>query len=112
MTEKELDDIFCQRLKSCISGCKLPEEFTGKLKASVRRSRRSMRLCIVLTTTFAVILSVALTGLMHSPSQDDDTKCALVAKCDNKTPEKVSCWMLLGFFRDCFKRNRNGRRKK
>lgn len=111
MTEHELDAILCKRLKSCIAGCELPEGFAGRLKASVRRSKRTFKLYIVLAAALTAVLGMTFSSLARSPSPDIPEKCAIIAERNKKTTEKVSGWMLLGFLRDCFKRNRNGKRK-
>jgi hypothetical protein len=111
MTENELDALLSAKLKSCVSGRGLPEGFAGKLKASVRRSKRTLKLCIVLAAALTAVLGITLSSLARSPSPDIPEKCVIIAERNKKTTEKVSGWMLLGFLRDCFKRNRNGKRK-
>jgi hypothetical protein len=38
-------------------------------------------------------------------------EAVLVTAHENTTKEKVSPWMLIGFFRECFKRSRTNKRK-
>ena len=54
------------------------------------------------------LITISKDGLVEP---DIHEKCAIIADRTKKPAEKVSGWMLLGFFRDCFKRNRNGKRK-
>jgi hypothetical protein len=111
MTDKELDSLLSARLKSCVSGCWLPDGFAGRLKASARRSKRLPRLCIVFAAALTAVLGMTFGSLARSQSPDAAEKCSIVAERNKEPAEKVSGWMLLGFFRDCFKRNRNGKRK-
>ena len=111
MTETELDNLLAEKLKSCVSGCGLPDGFAGRLKASVRRSRRLLRLSIALAAAFAAVLGMTFGDFASPPSPDALEKCSIIVERSKKPAEKVSGWMLLGFFRDCFKRGRNGKRK-
>lgn len=111
MTEKELDAILCRRLKACISTRALPEGFAGRLKVSIRRSRRALRLRIALATALSVVLGMTLCGISSSPSRNAPEEFTITAEHDKQPAEKVSGWMLLGFLRDCFRRSRTGKRK-
>lgn len=111
MTEKELDALLCERLRTCVSRRNLPDDFAGRLKASVRRSKRLLRLRLTCVVVLAVVLCVMLGGVMRSSARSAPAECALIAERDTPPTEKVTGWMLLGFFRDRFKRNRNGKRK-
>ena len=111
MNEKDLDDILAERLKSCVAAYGLPEGFAKRIKTSVRRSRRTLRLCIVLVAALTVVMGLTLGSLARAAAPHDPGRCALVAERTGSPTEKVSGWMLLGFLRDCFKRGRIGKRK-
>jgi hypothetical protein len=111
MTDKDLDSILCERLKGCIRNRTLPDDFAGRLKASLRRSKRRSRLTAALSVSLVAVLCVMVGGLVRAPSPNAPGEYAIVAGRDNKPAEKISGWMLLGFFRDCFKRTRGGKRK-
>ena len=111
MTEFEIDDLLSKKLKSCVSGYKLPDNFAARLKSSVCRSRRLLRLYTILAAVLIAVLCMMFGDLVCTQQPDIHEKCAIIADRTKKPAEKVSGWMLLGFFRDCFKRNRNGKRK-
>jgi hypothetical protein len=51
--------------------------------------------------------------LAESPGKVKGPKeMSLVAARENGTKEKVTSWIFLGFFKECFKRNRTNKRKK
>ena len=112
MTEEELDAILSKKLKSCVAGRCLPGDFSARLKASIRRSRRHVRARIAAAAVVASVLGMVLLGVAGTPQKAKPRECALIAarSSENKGQE-ISAWMLFGVFRECFKRNRSNKRK-
>jgi len=92
----------------------LPPDFADRLVRAVRRRKRTRQLRIVAIVVAAGILGTGLVGGFCC--KDDDKQPAearLVATQDMPTNDtKVTSLLMLGFFKECFKRNRPGKGKK
>ena len=113
MNEKEMEFLLSSKIKSCVTSRCLPDGFAERMVAEVRRSKRMRRFRTVTASVAVVVLSSALMGLLaESPGKVKGPKeMSLVAARENGAGEKVSGWMLIGFFKECFKRARTGKRK-
>ena len=113
MNEKELELLLSSKMKSCVAGRRLSGGFADRVVSEVRRTKRVRRFRVVTLSVLVIVSSSALMGLLaESPGKVKEPKeMSLVAARENGAGEKVSGWMLIGFFKECFKRARTGKRK-
>ena len=111
MNEKELELLLSSKVKSCVAGRRLSNGFAERMVSEVRRSKRVRRFRVVTVSVLVIVLSSALMGLLAESPNKRPKETALVAAHENAAKEKVSPWMLIGFFKECFKRNRTNKRK-
>lgn len=111
MNEKELELLLSSKVKSCVAGKRLSDGFAERMVSEVRRSKRMRRFRVVTVSVLVIVLSSALMGLLAETPNKGPKETALVAAHENAAKEKVSPWMLIGFFKECFKRNRTNKRK-
>ena len=111
MNEKELELLLSSKVKSCVAGRRLSNGFAERMVSEVRRSKRMWRFRTVTVSVVVIVLSSALMGLLSESSKKEPGKTALIAARENGTKEKVTSWIFLGFFKECFKRNRTNKRK-
>lgn len=90
----------------------LPEDFAERLVASVRSRRRSRWLGTVSIAVAVTIVAVGLFGYFASEEPKMPGEAALVAARTQTTNDsQVSAFMLIGFFRECFKHCKNNKKK-
>ena len=111
MNEKELELLLSSKVKSCVAGKRLSDGFAERMVSEVRRSKRMRRFRVVTLSVLVIVLSSALMGLLAESPNKRPKETALVAAHESAAKEKVSPWMLIGFFKECFKRNRTNKRK-
>ena len=111
MNEKELELLLSSKMKSCVAGRRLSDGFAERMVSEVRRSKRMRRVRVVTVSVLVIVLSSALMGLLAESPNKWPKETALVAAHESAAKEKVSPWMLIGFFKECFKRNRTNKRK-
>jgi hypothetical protein len=111
MNEKELELLLSSKMKSCVAGRRLSDGFAERMVSEVRRSKRMRRFRVVTVSVLVIVLSSALMGLLAESPNKWPKETALVAAHESAAKEKVSPWMLIGFFKECFKRNRTNKRK-
>ena len=111
MNEKELELLLSSKMKSCVADRRLSDGFAERMVSEVRRSKRMRRFRVVTVSVLVIVLSSALMGLLAESPNKWPKETALVAAHESAAKEKVSPWMLIGFFKECFKRNRTNKRK-
>ena len=111
MNEKELELLLSSKMKSCVAGRRLSDGFAERMVSEVRRSKRMRRFRVVTLSVLVIVLSSALMGLLAESPNKWPKETAFVAAHESAAKEKVSPWMLIGFFKECFKRNRTNKRK-
>ena len=112
MNEKELELLLSSKMKSCVAGRRLPDDFAEKMVARIRRSRRAaLRVRVVAASLAVIAVCLTIMGFMVEVPEDKPGEAALVAAHEGRVKEKVSGWMLIGFFKECFKRGRTNKRK-
>ena len=111
MNEKELELLLSSKMKSCVAGRRLSDGFAERMVSEVRRSKRMRRFRVVTVSVLVIVLSSALMGLLAESPNKWPKETALVAAHESAAKEKVSPWILIGFFKECFKRNRTNKRK-
>ena len=112
MSDEELDAAIAERFKAYEAGMHLPDGFKGRFVSSVRRKRTLRRLWMLGLISITAIACVVIVNFTKPAVASRDVKPALMANTTstNDTGE-VSCWMLLGYLRECFTRSRSVRRK-
>jgi hypothetical protein len=98
-------------MKSCVAGRRLSGGFADRVVSEVRRTKRVRRFRVVTLSVLVIVSSSALMGLLAESPNKWPKETALVAAHESAAKEKVSPWMLIGFFKECFKRNRTNKRK-
>ena len=111
MNEEELELLLSSKMKSCVAGRRLSDGFAERMVSEVRRSKRMRRFRVVTLSVLVIVLSSALMGLLAETPNKGPKETALVAAHESAAKEKVSPWMLIGFFKECIKRNRTNKRK-
>ena len=106
----ESDSVLSRRLRECVSGKRLPPGFSERLVLSVRR-RRTMRVFAVVSLIVVCMLGMGSIGYFTSAESEGVSEDSIVAAQGPLKSEQVSGWMLIGFLRECFKRNKNNKRK-
>lgn len=107
----DADELLTRRLRDCLSDRHLPSGFSDRLVRSVRRRRRVSRTAAVVSVIVACVLVMGFVGYFSSEEPKATEKPALVAAQGPVKTERVSGWLFLGFFRECFKRNKTNKRK-
>ena len=91
---------------------RLPADFSDRLVAHVRaRRRRARRAKALAALALAVVCSLVSVGFLKPNRPKGHVETCLVAVPEGGFDEKVSGWMLLGFFRECFRRTKEAKRK-
>ena len=106
----ESDSVLSRRLRECVSDKRLPSGFSERLVRSVRR-RRTMRIFAVVSLIVVCMLGMGSIGYFTSADRDPTSEDSIVAAQGPLKSEQVSGWMFIGFLRECFKRNKNNKRK-
>lgn len=106
----ESDCVLSRRLRECVSDKRLPSGFSERLVRSVRR-RRTMRVFAVVSLIVICMLGMGSIGYFTSADRDPTSEDSIVAAQGPLKSEQVSGWMLIGFLRECFKRNKTNKRK-
>ena len=112
MSDEELDAAIAERFKAYEAGIRLPDEFKGRFIGSVRRKRTLRRLGLLGLIGAMAAVCMMIAGFAKRDLAYGDTRPAMMARTapTNETVQ-VSCWMLLGYLRECFTRSRSVRRK-
>lgn len=111
MTEEELETLLGAKMKSCVAGRQMPDDSADRLITQMRRARRTFRRRAATFSVLAGVLSALLLGALARPEPKPPAEAALIAARPTSSGEKVSGWMLIGVFRECFKRNKTNKRK-
>lgn len=111
MNESELERLLSSKMKSCVEGKALSGGFADRVVSEVRRQKRAFRFRAMTLSVVVIVLSSALMGILSESPKKWPKKTALVAAHESTAKEKVSSWMLIGFFKECFKRSRTNKRK-
>ena len=111
MDENDIERAISRKLMECVGCRRLSDGFCGRLQASVRRMRR-LWLMKVSAAVFAVVVAcLAAVGFMDGVKPQATQKSALIASETHHSETNLSKLAFLGFFRECFKRNKATKRK-
>ena len=112
MSDEEFDDALAERFRAYESRVRLPDEFKSRFVASLRRKRAGRQFWTVGLICATAVASALIVNIGRNNNIHKEPRPALIASSSttNKTAE-VSCWMLLGYLKECFSRTRASRRK-
>ena len=112
MSDEELDAAIAERFKAYEAGIRLPDGFKGRFVSSMRRKRTVRRIWMPGSIGITATACVVTVHFTKTAVASREVKPALMVNSTstNDTVE-VSCWMLLGYLRECFTRSRSARRK-
>ena len=112
MNDEEFDEALAERFKAYESRVRLPDEFKSRFVGAMRRKRAVRQFWTVGLICATAVASAIIVNLGRDNNVRKETRPALIASSSttNKTAE-VSCWMLLGYLKECFSRTRTSRRK-
>ena len=111
MGEYELERTLSRKLTESVGGRVLSPDFCGRLQASVRRMRRRWLMRMSVAVLAAVVACLAAVGFMDGPKPRSTQEATLVATNTCHSETNLSKLAFLGFFRECFKRNKTTKRK-
>ena len=111
MDESDIENAISRKLMECVCDKHLSDGFCGRLQASVRRMRRRWLMKASAAVLAAVIVCLAAAGFMDVRRPREPREPALIASETRHSGTNLSKLAFLGFFRECFKRNKNNKRK-
>ena len=111
MTEVEFDEMMSERMREVVAGRRLPADFQDRLVRSVKGSKIAWRIKLATVIAAAVALGIAITGVSRNERSGKSHEPMLIAADSPVDNAEVSSWFLLGYLRECFKRNKNNRKK-
>ena len=111
MDENDIKHIVSLKLSESIGKRALSSDFCGRLQASVRRMRHRLVMKVI-AAILAVIAAVSVSvGLRETEDSQEVREPSLIATETHHTETNLSKLAFLGFFRECFKRNKTTKRK-
>jgi hypothetical protein len=111
MTELEFDEMMSMRMREVVAERYLPADFQDRLVRSVKGAKVIWRMKLATVIAVAVALGIAITGVTRNDRSGKSHEPMLVAADAPADTAEVSSWFLLGYLRECFKRNKNNRKK-
>ena len=111
MNELEFDEMMSVRMREVVAERYLPADFQDRLVRSVKGSKIAWRIKLATVIAAAVALGIAITGVSRNERSGKSHEPMLVAADAPSDATEVSSWFLLGYLRECFKRNKNNRKK-
>ena len=111
MNENDIERAISCKLMECVGCRRLSDGFCGRLQASVRRMRRRWLMKVSAAVFVIVIVCLAAVGFVDGRRPQDVRESALIATETHHSDTNLSKLAFLGFFRECFKRNKATKRK-
>ena len=111
MDENDMEGVISHKFVECVGGRRLSDNFCRRLQASVRRMRRRWLMKVSAAVLAVVIACLAAVGFMDGRCPQEVCESALIASETHHSETNLSKLAFLGFFRECFKRNKNSKRK-
>lgn len=105
MGNPELDAVLSARVKACVASRHPSTDLTDRLRCSIHQSQRAFRLRLAALAVLVVTAAMLMVGLVGRDEVCAQKESALIAADGHADKEKVSGWMVLGLFRDIFKKN-------
>ena len=111
MSEYELERALSRKLNESVGGHVLSADFCGRLQASIRRMRQRLVMKMI-AAILAVIAAVSVSvGFIDSKNAPEVREPSLIATETHHSDTNLTKLAFLGFFRECFKRNKATKRK-
>ena len=111
MTETEFEELMASGMRKIVADRQLPDGFSVRLAQSAKSARIAWRIRIVICIAAATALGISLVGVSCGRKEARTPEPMLIAADAPSETSEVSGWFLLGYLRECFKRNRNNKRK-
>ena len=111
MDENDIKHIVSFKLSKSMGERRLSDGFCGRLQASVRRMRRRWLMKVSAAVLAVVVACLAAVGFVDGRHPQDVRESALIAAETHHSDTNLSKLAFLGFFRECFKRNKTTKRK-
>ena len=111
MTDNEFDAMISAEMRGMVADRRLPDDFSDRLVRSVKRSRMAWRLRAVVCIVAIVAMGVAIMGFSRGTKHVNAAEPALIAADAPAGTTEASSWFLLGYLRECLKRNRTNKKK-
>ena len=111
MDENDIKHIVSFKLYKSMGERRLSDGFCGRLQASVRRMRRRWLMKVSAAVLAVVVACLAAVGFVDGRHPQDVREPALIAAETHHSDTNLSKLAFLGFFRECFKRNKTTKRK-
>lgn len=111
MNENDIMDALSRKLTESVGDSRLSDGFCGRLKLSVRRMRRRWLMKVSSVALAGVVVALAAIGFVGDLRQQEVREPALVATKAHHSETNLSKLAFLGFFSECFKRNKANKRK-
>ena len=112
MSSDQNDSAVFDKISACAAGKRLSEGFHGRLVAAVRRRRRRWIAHMLIGTAVAALVCWAAIGLVVQNSRTLPTEERLIAtERPHERDSRLTQFAILGFFRECFRRNKNTKRR-
>ena len=111
MNELEFDEMISVRMREVVAERCLPADFQDKLVRSVKGAKVIWRMKLATVIAAVVALGIAITGMTRNDRSGKSHEPMLIAADAPSDTTEVSSWFLLGYLRECFKRNKNNRKK-
>ena len=106
------DQMMSERLRIYAAQTRLSDGFKSRFVKSIRRRRMMRRFRTLGLAGITAVAIVAIIGLCgRKPTSADTQKTLIVASQHTNETAEISGWMLLGYLRECIRRNRIARRK-
>ena len=111
MNENDIKHIVSLKLSESLGNRSLSSDFCGRLQASVRRMRHRLVMKVIVAI-LAVIAAVSVSvGFRETKNSQEVREPSLIATETHHSDTNLSNLAFLGFFRECFKRNKTSKRK-
>ena len=111
MTETEFDEMISSEMRKIVAGRNLPDGFSRRLAQSAKSSRIAWRIRTFICITAVTALGISIIGVSRGTKQAETSEPMIMAADSTSGSPEASGWFLLGYLRECFKRNRSNRRK-
>ena len=111
MTETEFEELMASGMRKIVADRQLPDGFSVRLAQSAKSARIAWRIRAVICTAVVMALGLSIIGVSHGRKPTKTPEPMLIAVDAPSEASEVSGWFLLGYLRECFKRNRNSKRK-
>ena len=111
MDENDIEIAISRKLMECVGCRRLSDGFCGRLQASVRQMRRRWLMKVSVAVLAVVVACLAAVGFMDGRHPQEVRESVLIASGTRHSETNLSKLAFLGFFRECFKRNKATKKK-